>query len=187
MNDLACADRRRRRAGPGRRPGAGPAPRGRQAAAAGGDLLKAGKAKDALAKVREADAAPNKTAAEQLTIDRMNGAAAQRAGDNAHRDQGLRSDLLERQAWRRRAGADRRALAFAYSQRARTGRRRSDWIEAAQKAGSNSAQLRQLQAYVQAQSGDYAAIARDAAAAVSAAEKAGRRPDEDDLLRLADA
>ena len=32
------------------------------------DMLKAGKAKEALAKVREADAVPNKTPAEQLTI-----------------------------------------------------------------------------------------------------------------------
>ena len=48
-----------------------------------GELLKAGKSKEALAKVREADAASNKTPAEQLTIDRMRGAAAQRAGDHA--------------------------------------------------------------------------------------------------------
>ena len=46
---------------------------------AAADLLKAGKARDALAKAREADAAPGKTAAEQLLIDRMKGAAAQRA------------------------------------------------------------------------------------------------------------
>ena len=40
---------------------------------------------------------------------------------------------------------------------------------------------------MQSQSGDYAAIARDAAAAVSTAEQAGQRPAEADLLRLADA
>ena len=45
--------------------------------------LRAGKAKEALAKVREAEAVPNRSAAEQLTIDRMKAAAAQRAGDNA--------------------------------------------------------------------------------------------------------
>ena len=45
------------------------------------EYLKQGKAKEALAKVREADAVGNKTAAEQLTIDRMKAAAAQRAGD----------------------------------------------------------------------------------------------------------
>jgi hypothetical protein len=47
------------------------------------ELLRAGKAKEALAKVREAEAVPNRSAAEQLTIERMKGAAAQRAGDTA--------------------------------------------------------------------------------------------------------
>ena len=46
-----------------------------------GELLKAGKAREALAKVREAESVPGRTAAEQLTIDRMKAAAAQRAGD----------------------------------------------------------------------------------------------------------
>ena len=46
------------------------------------DLLKAGKAREALAKVREADAVGGKTAHEQFMIDRMRGSAAQRAGDN---------------------------------------------------------------------------------------------------------
>ena len=47
------------------------------------DLLRAGKAKEALAKVGEADRASNKSPAETLMIERMRGAAAQRAGDNA--------------------------------------------------------------------------------------------------------
>ena len=45
------------------------------------ELLKAGKAREALAKVREADAVGGKSGAEQLMIDRMRAAAAQRAGD----------------------------------------------------------------------------------------------------------
>jgi len=44
-----------------------------------------------------------------------------------------------------------------------------------------------LQAYLQGASGDYNAIAKDTAAVVAAAEEAGRKPAEDDLLRLADA
>ena len=47
------------------------------------DLLKGGKAKEALAKAREADAIGGKNPTEQLMIDRMKGAAAQRAGENA--------------------------------------------------------------------------------------------------------
>ena len=53
------------------------------------DLIKAGKGKEALAKVREAEGAPNKTAAESLQIDRMKAAAAQRAGDNGTAIQAL--------------------------------------------------------------------------------------------------
>jgi tetratricopeptide (TPR) repeat protein len=44
-----------------------------------------------------------------------------------------------------------------------------------------------LQSYLQSSGGDYTAIARDSGAAVAAAEQAGRKPDEGDLLRLADA
>jgi hypothetical protein len=45
-----------------------------------GEYLKAGKAKEALAKVREAEGAAGITAAERQTIDGMKAAAAQRAG-----------------------------------------------------------------------------------------------------------
>jgi hypothetical protein len=50
---------------------------------AAGDLIKAGKYKEALAKVRDADAVPNKNASESYTIERMRIAAASGAGDAA--------------------------------------------------------------------------------------------------------
>src|SRR5512139_3563445 len=53
------------------------------------DLLKAGKAREALAKAREADAVTGKTPGEQLMIDRMKASAAQRAGDSAAAIQAL--------------------------------------------------------------------------------------------------
>lgn len=147
-------------------------------------LLSAGKGREALAKVREADEVGNKTAAEQLTIDRMMGAAAQRAGDNAT---AVRAFLAVHP---KLSGAEQtqvaESLAFAYSQ-LRDWSKSMQWVERAQQAGSRSSQLNQLQSYLQAQLGDYAAIGRDAAAAVASAEKAGRKPDEGDLLRLADA
>jgi lipopolysaccharide biosynthesis regulator YciM len=148
------------------------------------DMLKAGKAKEALAKVREADAVPNKTPAEQLTIERMRGAAAQRAGDTPSALKAFHT-VYDKTSGAEQAQAAE-ALAFAYSQ-AKDWEKTSEWARKAQQLGGNSAQLRQLIAYVQSQSGDYAAIARDSAAAVAAAEQAGRKPGEDDLLRLADA
>ena len=150
------------------------------------DLLKAGKAKDALAKAREADAVGGKTPAEQLMIDRMKGAAAQRAGDNATAIQAFESLFNSGKLSGAEQAQMAESIAFAYSQQ-KDWARTSQWVQKAQAAGSNSAQLKQLQAYVQSQSGDYSAIAKEAAAAVAAAEQAGRKPDEGDLLRLADA
>lgn len=151
-----------------------------------GDLLKAGKAKEALGKVREADAVGGKTPAEQVMIDRMKGAAAQRAGDSAAAIQAFEAVFNSGKLSGAEQAQVAESLAFAYSQQ-KDWARTSQWIQRAQAAGGASAQLKQLQAYVQSQSGDYAAIAREAQAAIAAAEQAGRKPDEGDLLRLADA
>jgi hypothetical protein len=151
---------------------------------AASDLLKAGKAREALAKAREADAVGGKTGAEQLMIDRMKGAAAQRAGDNATAIAAFEA------AFPKLSGAEAaqvaESIAFAYSQQ-KNNARASEWVAKARAAGGSSTSLNQLAAYLQSQSGDYAQIFRDAQASVSAAEKNGQRPSEDDLLRLADA
>jgi hypothetical protein len=148
------------------------------------DLLKGGKAKEALAKVREAEAIANRTPAEQLTIDRMKAAAAQRAGDMA-------TALLALEAVAPKVsgpelGQVAEQLANAYAQQ-RNNAKANEWLQKAIAAGNNGPTIKQLQSYLQGASGDYAAIAKDAGAAVAAAEQAGRKPDEGDLLRLADA
>ena len=151
-----------------------------------GELLKAGKAREALAKAREADAVAGKTPAEQLMIDRMKGAAAQRAGDNATAIAAFESVF----ASGRLGGAEQaqvaESIAFAYSQQ-KNYAKASEWVAKARAVGANSASLNQLASYLQAQSGDYSQIFKDAQAQVAAAEKDGKRPQEDDLLRLADA
>jgi hypothetical protein len=151
-----------------------------------GDLLKAGKAKDALAKVREADAVAGKTPAEQLTIDRMKVSAAQRAGDIATTIQALEAMFNSGKLSGAEQAQTAEMLAFSYSQQ-KDWPRTNQWVQRAIAAGGNGAQLKQLQAYAQGQSGDYSAIAKETQAAVTAAEQAGRKPDEGDLLRLADA
>lgn len=149
-----------------------------------GELLKAGKAREALAKVREAEAVGGKTAAEQLTLDRMKAAAAQRAGDMATAIQALEG------VYGRVGGGEQgqiaEQIAAAYAQQ-RNNAKAAEWVQKATAAGNHSATVRQLQSYLQSASGDYAAIAREAGHAVSAAENAGRRPEEGELLRLADA
>lgn len=149
-----------------------------------GELLKAGKAKEALAKVREADAVGGKTPAEQLTIDRMKAAAAQRAGDFPTAIQALEG--IHGKASGAEAGQIAEQLAAAYVQ-TRNNAKASEWLAKAVAAGNSSSTIKQLQQYLQSASGDYNAIAKDAGAAVAAAEQAGRRPEEGDLLRLADA
>ena len=148
------------------------------------ELLKAGKAREALAKVREADAVGGKSASEQLTIDRMKAAAAQRAGDSATAIQALES--VHGRVGGNEAGQVAEQLASAYAQQRNNGKA-PEWLNRAIAAGNTGGSVRQLQAYLQGSSGDYNAIAKDAAAAVSGAEQNGRRPDEGDLLRLADA
>ena len=149
-----------------------------------GDLLRAGKAREALAKVREADAVGGKSAAEQLTIDRMKAAAAQRAGDMGTAIAALES--IHSRVGGSESGQIAEQLASAYAQQ-RNNAKANEWLHKAIAAGNNGGSIRQLQSYLQSVSGDYAAIARDAGAAVSSAEQSGRRPDEGDLLRLADA
>ncbi len=149
-----------------------------------GEFLKAGKAKEALAKVREAENVGGITAAERQTIDGMKAAAAQRAGDMGAAIQALES--LAGRASGAQLGQYAEQLASAYAQQRNNGKA-SEWTNKAVAAGNNSATVKQLQAYLQSASGDYNAIARDAGAAVASAEQGGRRPEEGDLLRLADA
>ena len=148
------------------------------------ELLKAGKAKEALGKVREAEAAPGITASERMTINRMKAAAAQRAGDHAAAIQAL--EVVAGGASGGELGQVSEQLASAYAQQ-RNNAKAGEWLAKAVAAGNNSASVHQLQQYLQSASGDYGAIAKDAAASVAAAEQAGRKPEESDLLRLADA
>ncbi|KPF46638.1 hypothetical protein IP87_12650 [beta proteobacterium AAP121] len=149
-----------------------------------GELLKAGKAKEALGKVREAEGASGITAAERQTIDTMKAAAAQRAGDMGTAIAALES--MAARAGGAQLGQYAEQLAGLYAQQRNNGKA-TEWLNKAVAAGNNSANIKQLQSYLQRASGDYGAIAKEAAAAVAAAEQAGRRPDEGDLLRLADA
>jgi hypothetical protein len=148
------------------------------------ELLKAGKAREALAKAREADAIGGKSPAEQLMVDRMKAAAAQRAGDTASAAAALES-VYERVGPGER-GQVAEQLASSYAQ-ARNNAKATEWLNRAVAAGNSGPSIKQLQAYLQSSGGDFNAIAKDAAAAVAAAEQAGRRPDEGELLRLADA
>lgn len=148
------------------------------------ELLKAGKGKEALAKVREAEAVGGLTPAELNTVTRMKAAAAQRAGDLPTAIAALEALYGKTSGTEQNQIAEQVASAYAQS---KNNAKASEWLGKATQGGYSSATTKQLQSYLQGASGDYAAIAKDAAAAVAAAEQAGRRPEEADLLRLADA
>jgi hypothetical protein len=149
-----------------------------------GDYLRQGKAREALAKVREAEGVSGITGAERATIDRMKAAAAQRAGDFPTAIAALEGTASR--ASGAELGSVAEQLAAAYVQ-TRNNAKANEWLQKAVAAGNTSPTVRQMQQYLQSTSGDFGAIAKAAAAEVQAAEQAGRRPGEDDLLRLADA
>ena len=150
------------------------------------ELLKANRAKDALAKVREADAVANKTPAEQLTIERMRGAAAARAGETQTAIRSFETVLASGKVGQAEQAQVAASLAHLYAQ-AKDWSKAREWAQKAKQQGAGAADMDKLLAYVNSQTGDFAAIARDAQASIEAAEKAGRRPEENDLLALADA
>ncbi|MCA3219699.1 MAG: hypothetical protein ING59_14305 [Burkholderiales bacterium] len=150
------------------------------------NLLKANRAKEALAKVREAEAVANKSPAEQLTIDRMRAAAASRAGETQVAIRSFEATLASGRLSQAEQAQAAEQLAYLYSQTKDWNKTR-EWATKAKQLGGNAADLDKLLTFVNAQSGDFAQIAKDAQAAIEAAEKAGRPPEEADLLRLADA
>ena len=147
------------------------------------ELVRAGKAKEALAKLNGVTGTgPDDT----YMLARVRGAAYQRMGDNGATVQQLEAAFATGKVPGNEAGQLAETIAGIYAQQ-HNNAQAMHWVQKAKDAGDNSAGVRQIQDYVQGSSGDYGQVARDNAAKVQAAESAGRRPDEDDLLRLADA
>jgi hypothetical protein len=147
------------------------------------ELVRAGKAKEALAKLNGiASTGPDDT----YMIARIRGAAYQTMGDNGQAAQQLEAAFATGKVPGNEAGQLAETIAGIYAQQHNNGAAMK-WVDKAKAAGDNSGSLRQIQDYVQGTSGDYGQIGRDNAAKIQAAESAGRRPEEDDLLRLADA
>jgi hypothetical protein len=147
------------------------------------DLVRAGKAKEALAKLNGVSGSgPDDT----YMLARIRGAAYQRMGDNGAAAQQLEAAFATGKVPGNEAGQLAETIAGIYAQQ-HSNAKAMQWVEKAKAAGDNGAGIRQIQDYVQGSSGDYGQIARDNAAKVQAAISGGRRPEEDDLLRLADA
>lgn len=148
------------------------------------DLLKAGKYKDALAKVREADAVPNRTPYESFIVDRMRGSAAAGAGDDATAHKSFEAVLVSGRLQPAEKLQIIEALAgIAY--RAKDYARAIEWSQRYVKEGGSSAQMSSLQTSAYYLSGDYAGVVRDMQDKVQSIERAVPVVDEPTLRMLA--
>jgi hypothetical protein len=148
------------------------------------ELIKAGKYKDALAKVREADAVSGKTANETTMVERMRLAAASGAGDT---DTAARSfEAISGSV----AGPDKlrmiESIAGSYY-RSRDYAKALQWYQRYFKEGGTSSANRTLMIQTQYLSGDLAGASKELMAEILAVEKAGGVPAEDRINLLMNA
>jgi len=148
------------------------------------ELLKAGRYKDALAKIREADSVSGKSAYESYLIERMRGSAATGAGDNDTAIKAFEAVIASGKA----PAADQlkmvEALAGVYY-RAQNYPAAIKWVSRYFRDGGSSAQMRTLMIQAYFQSGDVANAAKEAQADIQADVSAGKSPSEEKLLLLA--
>ncbi len=153
---------------------------------AAGDLLRANKFREALAKLRDADAIGNKTPYEVYLIESTRGSAASGAGDSATAIKSFEAVLNSGKAPAASQKAMVEALAGAYY---RSGDYASaiKWGQRYFREGGSNGQIRTLMIQAYFQSGDYANSAKESLADIDADEKAGRTPSEEKLQLLANS
>jgi hypothetical protein len=150
------------------------------------DLIKTGKYKEALAKVREADAVGNKNANESFLVERMRIAAASGAGDNETAAKSFEALAASGKV----SAADKARMAESISggyYRAKDYAKAMQWGQRYFKEGGTSGSMRTLLIQSQYLSGDYAGAARELTGEIQAAEKAGTPPAQDRLNLLLNA
>ncbi len=148
------------------------------------ELIKAGKYREALVKVHDADAVSGKTPAESLTVERMRLAAASGAGDA---DTAARSFEIVGSSI---AGPDKlrmiESIAGTYY-RAKDYAKANQWYQRYFREGGTSAANRTLMIQTQYLSGDLAGATRELTAEIQAAERSGAVPAEDRINLLMNA
>jgi len=150
------------------------------------ELIKSGRYREALAKVRDAEAAGARNANETYLIERMRLAAASGAGDA---DTAARSfEALS--ASGRVSPADKlrmtESIASTYY-RSQQYAKAMQWSQRYLKEGGTSPAIRTMLIQSQYLSGDFAGAAKELTAEVQAAERAGTPPAEDRLKLLLNA
>ncbi len=147
-------------------------------------LIKGGKYREALAKVREADAVGGKSASENLMIERMRLAAASGAGDADAAAKAF--ETVGASA----GGADKlrmiESIAGSYY-RAKEYAKAQQWYGRYFREGGTSSANRTLMIQTQYLAGDFAGAAKELMAEIQAAERSGATPSEDRINLLMNA
>jgi hypothetical protein len=148
------------------------------------ELIKAQKYREALAKVGEADAVPNKTAYESFILERMRGAAAMGAGDPDTAAKAFSAVIDSGKLSNEESLKLMLAVADTYA-RAKDYGKTVTWVQRYQKAGGTDPQAETLIAQSYYLNGDYASAAKELQGQFAAQEKAGRIPTEEQYQLLA--
>jgi len=150
-----------------------------QAAAA---AMKAGKYRDALNHIHDADSAPGKTADESFTIERMRLSAALGAGDVQTAIHSL--DAVQGRVSASEKLADMEGIINLYY-RAGDMTSTAQWANRYAKEGGTDPRITGLGPMLRYKSGDYAGVVKELLPRVQADEKAGRAPTKQNLDILA--
>ncbi len=153
---------------------------------AAGALLKSSKYRDALAKIREVDGVPNKTANETYLIESMRGSAATGVGDNDTIIRSFESVVASGKAPAATQLKYIEALAGAHY-RARDYAATNKWASRYLREGGGNSQMRTLLIQSYFQSGDFSNSAKESLIDIQADERAGRTPSEEKLQLLANS
>lgn len=146
-------------------------------------LVKAGKYKEALSKLRDAEAVGGRTAGENNAIEGVRFSAAMGANEP---DTMARSFDVLKGAGKLSAAQQLQymeALAGTYL-RAGNAAKALEWANKYFAAGGNSPTVKQVQQQAQFKSGDVSGFLKDTLAEIQADEKAGRAPAKDKLTNL---
>ena len=150
------------------------------------ELIKAGKYKDALAKVRDADAVGGKNANEIFVVERMRIAAASGAGEVETAAKSF--EVLAGSG--RLSGSDKARMAESIAggyYRAKDYGKAMQWGQRYFREGGTNPAIRTLLIQSQYLAGDFAGAARELTTEIQAAEKSGSAPAQDRLNLLLNA
>ena len=148
------------------------------------DLLKAHRYADAMAKVREADGAANKSSNESFTIERMRGAIASASGDTGTAIRSYEAIVASGKL----APAEQLRMVQAIAgmtYQAREYSKAATWTQRYFKEGGTDPQMRSVLVQSYYLAGDCASVSRQLQGDIQAADSAGRAPPEEQLQMLA--